>query len=317
MKRSFIVSLALLVAGAMPGQHAALADDAGAGKRYAVSVSRDIVYHDVADDPDRSRHMLDVYRPKGRESAPVLFFVHGGSWVSMCKDDVLGLYGYGTIARSFASRGFVVVVPNYRLSPCVKHPEHIKDVARAFAWTCRNAGRYGGDEEQIFVGGHSAGGHLVALLATDETYLKAEGRSRKDIRGVLVVSGVLRVDDLDLKLSFDLPGGFGNVECKISPLALVFGDDPKTRKEASPLNHVGPGLPPFLVLSAGCDYPPLTRMAKEFTAALKKHDCPFEEKVIPWCTHETLLFDFGRLSADRATTDAIVNFINRHAKAPE
>jgi acetyl esterase/lipase len=310
MERRFIqfcLPLFLLVTGLMGGQPA-LAD----GKNYEVSLSRDIVYHDVANDPERSRHMLDVYRPKGKDDAPVLIFVHGGTWMSMCKDDAFGLYGYGTIARCFARRGFVVVVPNYRLSPCVKHPEHIKDVARAFAWSCRNAGKYGGDERRIFVGGHSAGGHLVALLATDETYLKAEGRARKDIRGVVVVSGVLRVDDLDLKLACDLPAGLGRFECNVSPLALVFGDL-KMRKDASPLSHVGPGLPPFLVLTGGCDYPPLTRMAREFTAALKKHDCPFEEKVIPWRTHETLLFDIARLSADRATTDAIVEFINRHA----
>src|SRR5262249_28160715 len=153
-----------------------------------VKVSRGLVYHEVHGDPDLYRHKLDVYRPKGKDGCPVLFFLHGGGWVAGSKDNVFGVYGYGTIARCLAERGLVLGVPNYRLSPGVRHPEHIKDVARAFAWTCQHAKEYGGDREQIFVGGHSAGGHLAALLATDETYLKQVKRSLKDIRGVVAVS---------------------------------------------------------------------------------------------------------------------------------
>src|SRR5438128_7600683 len=105
------------------------------------------------------------------------------------KDDVFGILGYATIGRCLAERGLVVVLPNYRLSPGVRHPEHIKDVAAAFAWTCRNAREYGGDTQQIFVAGHSAGGHLVSLLATDERYMNHQGQRRQDIRGVIGISG--------------------------------------------------------------------------------------------------------------------------------
>jgi len=152
-------SLALLVAAlSVPrGAHAGRAkpaDPVAPAPRYEVKAFRDITYHEVRGDPDRYRHRLDVYRPRGKGRCPVLFFVHGGGWVAMSKDDVFGLYGYGTIARDLARRGLVVVLPNYRLSPGVRHPEHIKDVARAFAWTCRNVRKYGGDPDQIFVGGH-------------------------------------------------------------------------------------------------------------------------------------------------------------------
>ena len=98
----------------------------------------------------------------------MLLFLHGGGWVIGGKDDYFGLYGYGTIARCLAERGLVVVLPNYRLSPGVRHPEHIKDVARAFAWTVKNIESYAGRPDQIIVSGHSAGGHLAALLATDD-----------------------------------------------------------------------------------------------------------------------------------------------------
>jgi acetyl esterase/lipase len=282
-------------------------------KLYDVKAVRDITYYNVRRDPDAYRHRLDVYRPRGKDSCPVLLFLHGGGWVAGSKDDVLGLYGYGTIARCLARRGLVVVLPNYRLSPGVRHPEHVRDVARAFAWTCKNIRKYGGDPRRVFVGGHSAGGHLAALLATDETYLKAEGRSRKDVRGVVAVSAVYRVDDLELKLSLGDARGAMRFNAHVRPFAVAFGKDPKVARQASPLTHVRPGLPPFLLLNAGLDYPRLRRQAKEFTAALKKDSCEVRAQVIPWRTHETLLFDVVRGSADRATTEAILAFITRHA----
>jgi acetyl esterase/lipase len=275
-----------------------------------VVVARDITYHKVRRDPSPSRHRLDVYRPRGKGPFPVLLFLHGGAWVCMSKDDVLGVLGYGTVARCLAERGLVVVLPNYRLSPGVKHPEHIKDVARAFAWTVGNVKKYGGDPGRVFVGGHSAGGHLAALLATDETYLKAVGRSRKDVRGVVGVSGVYRVD-LDLELSVADPWGYVRLRGRVRPLVLAFGNDPKVAQRASPLTHVGRGLPPFLLINAGLDYPPLKRMTREFAAALKKNGCDVRLRVVPWRTHETLMFDIPRTTAERRTVEAIVEFVRR------
>jgi acetyl esterase/lipase len=280
-------------------------------KRHEVVSHKEILYCEVPNDPDPSRHRLDVYQPRRKDPCPVLLFFHGGAWMVGGKDDVLGLYGYGTIARRLAERGLVVVMANYRLSPKVRHPEHIKDAARAFAWTCKNITRYGGDPQQIFVGGHSAGGHLAALLATDEKYLKEVGPSRKDILGVIGVSGVYSLDDLDLKLSAADPNGFLHLKTEVRPLAMAFGSDPKVAADASPAAHVQPGLPPFLIINAGWDYAPLRRMGKEFAAALKKNGCDVETRMIPWRTHETLLFDIGRLTIDPVTSGAILGFVER------
>jgi acetyl esterase/lipase len=189
-------------------------------------------------------------------------------------------------------------------------------VARAFAWACRNVAKYGGDPGRLFVGGHSAGGHLTALLATDERYLKEVGRSLKDVRGVIGVSGVYRVEDLELKLSVADPSKSLRLSFHARPYALAFGSDPKVARDASPLTHVRRGLPPFLILNGGLDIPALRKMGKEFAAALKEKGCPVQAEVLPWRTHETLLFDVARLTADRATTDLIVGFINGHAPAP-
>ena len=137
---------------------------ADAPKSFKVERTADIDYCTIPNDPDRSQHLLDVFRPVGKDECPVVFFVHGGGWMIGDKDNVLGVYGHATIAASIARRGVVVVLPNYRLSPKAKHPDHIQDVALAFAWTHRHIAQYGGRPDQIFACGHSAGGHLVSLL---------------------------------------------------------------------------------------------------------------------------------------------------------
>jgi len=199
---------------------------------------------------DRERHKLDVYVPKGCKDFPVVFFVHGGSWKSGNKNL------YVAIGNAFAKLGLGVVITNYRLSPQVKHPAHIEDVARAFAWTCANIGKYGGRPDRIFACGHSAGGHLVSLLATDPTYLKAENRSPSDIAGVIAVSGVYRIYH-DFRL-----------------FNSAFGNDEEVCRRASPINHVSGKLPPFLIAYADNDYPQLDAMAEDMYAALKKDHHP-------------------------------------------
>jgi acetyl esterase/lipase len=286
-------------------------------KKYEVRADRGITYYAVKDDPDAARHKLDVYRPAEKGRYPVLLLLHGGAWMMMSKDDVFGVLGYGTVARCLAERGLVVVVPNYRLSPGVRHPEHVKDVARAFDWTVRHCEKYGGDRKNIFVGGHSAGGHLAALLAADDSYLKQVGRAAKDVRGVVGVSGVYRLDAFDMKWLAKDPKGDVEVKGDIRPLAMVFGDDPEVIRKASPVHLVRPGLPPFLLLSGGWDYPPMRRMAREFAAALRTHGVAVEEKEVPRRTHETLLFDIPRLTADADAVEAIVQFIRRHMSTGE
>jgi acetyl esterase/lipase len=214
-------------------------------KTYEVKVVKDVAYYDGAD-ADKVKHKLDLYIPKDKENFPVFFFVHGCAWIHGDKN-FLNLYS--TLGTYFAKQGVGVVVTNYRLSPGVKHPEHVKDVARAFAWTYKNIEKYGGRPDQIFVGGHSAGGHLSALLAVDETYLKAEGLSSDKIKGVIPISGM-----------FDIADGF---------LPEVFGKDEEVHKNAAPMAHVKGDLPPFLILYADEDLPGCDKkQAEAFAKAL-------------------------------------------------
>jgi acetyl esterase/lipase len=270
-----------------------------------VRIVRNVTYRDllVGEDAGGDRNKLDLYLPRDQKDFPVIFFVHGGAWRQGSKD-FMGLYAsYGLY---WAHRGVGVVVPNYRLSPRVQHPAHIHDVAKAFAWTHRNIAQYGGRTDAIFVSGHSAGGHLVALLASDEQYLKAEGLSLAAIRGVMPISGVYRIygQYLDASVTAD---GTGRAPARFSS---VFTNDPKVRKDASPLTHARPGLPPFLVIYADNDLPTLPEMAEEFGAALKKAKCDVEVLQVKRRNHMTVFLDASR-DGDPAER-AIKEFLAKH-----
>jgi acetyl esterase/lipase len=280
---SFLLPTCLLALAGLLVPRTAHADDAP--KTYEVKTEKNIAYYD-GDDADEVKHKLDLYLPKDLKSFPVLFFVHGGAWIHGDKN-FFGLYS--RLAERFARHGIGVVVTNYRLTPKVMHPGHIKDVARAFAWTCKNIGKYGGNTEQLFVCGHSAGGHLVALLATDDSYLKAEDVKPTAIKGVIPVSGVLEVSD------------------QLFP--AVFGKDPKVCKAASPLSHVREGLPPFLVLYADSDFPVCATTSKEFYDALKEKKCEAEALELKNRNHMSILTKVR--DKDDPAGEAIEKFIRK------
>ena len=254
---------------------------------FSVKAVKDVVYYQ-GQDQHKVKHKLDLYLPDGAKNFPVLFFVHGGAWVHGDKDFLLGFYG--RLAKNYARQGIGVVVINYRLSPAVKHPEHIRDVARAFAWTHRNIGRHGGDPDRIVVCGHSAGGHLVSLLATDETYLKGCGLTSRAIRAVIPISGV-----------YSIPERF---------LPNVFGG---AGKKASPLAHVRTGLPPFLILYAdkdliGCDRGP----SEAFCKALVGKKTNARTLEFKKNNHFKIILDAA--TPDTEVSQAILKFVRTHAE---
>lgn len=253
-------------------------------KKYEVQTVRDLAYYE-GKDADPIKHKLDLYLPKDHKDFPVLFFVHGGAWRSGDKN-FFGLYA--AVGRAFARHGIGTVVTNYRLSPGVQHPAHVEDVARAFAWTQRNVGQYGGRADQLFLCGHSAGGHLVALLASDDRYLKAVGLDRRAIRGVVPISGVYRVPE--------------------RLFTTVFGSDADAARNASPLTYVRPELPPFLIVYAESDFPTCDTGSEEFCQALRERQCAARSLVIKDRNHASIIL---RCSADDdPTARAVRDFIH-------
>ncbi len=126
----------------------------------------DIPYslEDVSSDPYRSsRCKLDIYYPEGKDDFATLIWFHGGGLEGGNKE----------FPKHLLEQGFAIVAVNYRLSPKVKNPTYTLDAAEATAWVFRNIERYGGDEDKIFISGHSAGGYLALMLTLDKSYLAA------------------------------------------------------------------------------------------------------------------------------------------------
>jgi acetyl esterase/lipase len=253
-------------------------------KKFEVEIVKDIAYNGASDaDPDK--HKLDLYLPKGRRDFPVLFFVHGGTWKSGDRKQ------YERLGELYAGLGLGMVITNYRLTPKVQHPAHIQDVAKAFSWTCGHIAKYGGKADQIFCYGHSAGGHLVSLLATDESYLKAEKRSFADIRGVISISGVYTI----------LPAG---------ALANAFGKDREVCKKASPIFNVTANHPPFLILYGDADFPTLGWMAENMGKALEKAKCDVSTRKMENRDHFTIMYK--QLESGDPVRAALLDFMAKH-----
>jgi acetyl esterase/lipase len=243
-----------------------------------VEVVKDLAY---AGTPDE-RQKLDLYLPKGQTGYPLVLFLHGGGFSKGDRKDA------AQFGETLARQGIGVAAVGYRLFPEAKHPQQVQDAAKAFAFLASNAKKHGWRADAIFVAGHSAGGHLAALLGTDEQYLKAEKLALSDVRGVVALSGAYVVPE-DRK--------------------DVFGDE-AARAAASPQTHVKGGLPPFLLVYADKDSPGRDKLTKEFAAALvgaKVEALVVEAKDRE---HGTL---FTKIAPGDPTGDAVIAFIQKHS----
>ena len=197
---------------------------------------------DIAYGPD-ARQKLDVYVPKpavadeasrgvpaGAEATsapmpvaagrPVVIFWYGGSWERGSKSD------YRFVGAALADRGYITVLPDYRLYPDVKFPEFLDDAARAVAWVQEHAQEFGGDPHRVVLMGHSAGAHTAAYLAFNHEFLARRGAKPEWIAGLVGLSGpyALAPNTRTLNRIFAAPWG----ESDWQPLRFVDGRAPPT-----------------------------------------------------------------------------------------
>ena len=125
---------------------------------------------------------LDIF-PAARRDAPVLIFIHGGYWCRFSGKE------FSFVAEGPVSAGVTTVVVNYALCPAVSVGEIVRQCRAAAAWVHANAGSFGGDPERVFVSGHSAGGHLSAMLATTD-WESEYGLPADLIKGCSPISGL-------------------------------------------------------------------------------------------------------------------------------
>src|SRR5262252_1712755 len=255
---------------------------------HAVRVVRDELYLEAAryaDDKDK----LDIYLPEDRRNAPVIVSYYGNQLMGGDKSED------AYVGRRFAAAGFVTVVVNYRLSPAVSHPAHIQDAAASFAWVKRHIAEYGGNADQVFITGYSAGAYLAALLSTDPRYLAAHNLSPSDIRGTVPVSAFYWVERRGVAPDRD---------------KSVWGNDRNVWIDASPAHHLQSDAPPMLILFAERDEDWRREQNIEFASAMKDAGHKrVEIAMIANRNHSTIWARVGE-DADE-TAERIIRFVSR------
>lgn len=230
---------------------------------------------------------LDVYLPStpGPVPLPCLVFFHGGAWTNGTKEWM------GFMAPPLLDLPAILVAANYRLAPAVRHPSQLDDCVAAIAWTCRNMAVLGGDPARLFVGGHSAGGHLAALATLHEPARQKHGIAAGAIRGCLPISG---------SYDFRNPNApAGSSARRIYEMVLAQESDDA---DASPIVHVSRAAPPFLLAWGENDFPHLVQQAGSMAHALAGAGVPVTTMEIAGVDHFGASETCG--SADSAWTRA-------------
>lgn len=250
-----------------------------------VTVYRDIVYREGSKNP---AHRLDVYLPVVlKPDTPVLVMVHGGAWLSGAKG------AYEPLARNFAAEGVVAIVPEYRFSPGVRHPDHAEDIRAALRWTRDQSAKYGFDPKRIFLMGHSAGAHMAAWLAT------AVEPGDADPAGFIGIAGIYDLPQLD----------------RVWPgydkwfLNIAFGERGAAWKDASPARRPILNKRPWILVHGEADELCDVGQSKAFAEHLKQQGVSVEFVLDKTSDHFGVLRDLG--SARNPLTAKILSLVRR------
>jgi arylformamidase len=218
---------------------------------------------------------LDVFLPERPGPAPIHVFIHGGYWHRLDKAD------FSFVTRAFREAATVVV--NYALVPSVHLDELVRQVRASIAWVYANAKTFGGDPTRITVSGHSAGGHLVAmLLATDWAQF---GAPADVVKAGCAISGLYDLEPIRL--------------CYLNDVLAL---SPETAHRNSPVLLKPRGHAP-LVLTVGADEgPEYLRQQDDLAAAWRAHGAPVDIVDAPGFDHFSIIAQLERPDSALART---------------
>lgn len=238
--------------------------------------------------PAGKRNRMDVYRPRGQQvSGPFLIYLHGGGFTSGFKRRESLLMHY-----RLASKGWICVSANYRLSPESRFPENLIDLKRVIAWVRKEGAGLGADPSRIFLAGSSAGGHLssMAALTANEPLLQP-GFETVDT----TVTGTI-----------GLYGYYGGLE---------FGNlRPQGPLSSRPSDHLAPGVPPFLIIHGDRDTVVRVANARKFAGDLKETGADVAYAELRGAQHS---FDLTRSVRFSDSIDAIEDFAAWATRSPD
>ena len=221
---------------------------------------------------------LDVWVPTVPAAGPrpVMVWFYGGGWVHGDRR------AYDFAARAFARAGYVVVVPDYRKVPHVRFPAFVQDAAQAMRWTRDHVREFGGDPGKVVIAGHSAGGYIVAMLALDPRWLRAEGVDPAIVRAGIGMCG---------------PYDFFPFNKVRSRDAMQGVRDPAMTQ---PIHFARADAPPLLLLSAGLDSQVGAHNAVNLNARLKALGASVEHRDYPGLSHENVVMALSVPFRDKA-----------------
>lgn len=237
-----------------------------------VSKTKNIVY-----EPNHQLK-LDVFSPlKSSVRGDVIIFIHGGNWRTGNKSI------YRFVGKGFARKGITAVIINYRLSNKTTYPGMAADAAAAVKWTKENISKYKGDAGKIFLSGHSAGGNIAALLATDTRYFDSLKLNNP-------IKGVILIDAFGLDMNSYLKKQAGLFRDTIYYRA--FTNDSLGWQDGSPAYHLREDMPRFLMLVSEKTYPFIMEDNLEFYYKLKEYQLNARLKLFKNRRHTRMITQF-------------------------
>jgi arylformamidase len=213
---------------------------------------------------------LDIF-PAAQTQAPLLVFIHGGWWQETRTDS------WRFPAPSFVNAGITYVAVNYALAPTVTLDEIVRESRAALAWLARHAEEYGADPGRIHVSGHSAGGHLTAMLLATDWRTFAPDIAPHPISGACAVSGAYDLEPLTRTSVND-----------------ALGLDLDAARRNSPLYLIPEWAPELLLAVGGLESPEFKRQQAEFFRAWTEAGLPARTIDMPECNHFNVIQELGR-----------------------
>jgi len=216
---------------------------------------------------DKPRQSLNIHIPKKvKNNADVVVFFYGGRWQYGSKDE------YAFVADALTSEGFITVIADYRLYPRVDWREFVQDGATAYQWVANNIQQYGGNPNRIFVMGHSAGAHIAAMAAVDESLLKQGTQRPCGFIGLAGPYDFLPIRDEDVKRIYSTASDL---------------------KDTQPISFVNKGDPAMLLLHGMDDEAVKPKNSINMAARAKQVGVPVEMKLYKETDHIDVLISLS------------------------
>lgn len=237
--------------------------------------TKNIPYTEAHGDLPEKR--LNVFAPKNANQAPVLIFIHGGSWNSGRKEI------YDFMGNRLAAKGVVSVIIDYPLAPAYQLPAMEKASVFAIKWVKENIARYGGDPTKMYVSGHSAGGHLAALVAVKDEPWKELGMTNP-------LKGAILNDPAGLDWYWFLTERKEKYNAEDNYDA--FTSDPAIWKAYSPIYFLDEKEIPLLILEGERTYPGIKLTVERFRNSATEKGINLEYSLYPKSKHIPMVTQF-------------------------